>query len=65
MMIGSEPPALMHNDVTKGDIRLDVNQLTLARDNQFGINLENVSLRVLAGEVVGIAGVSGLSLIHI
>ena len=59
MMIGSEPHALMHNDVTKGDIRLDVNQLTLARDNQFGINLENVSLRVHAGEVVGIAGVSG------
>ncbi|MBL0251614.1 MAG: ABC transporter ATP-binding protein [Polaromonas sp.] len=59
MMIGSEPPALMHNDVTKGDIRLDVNQLTLARENQFGINLDSVSLQVHAGEVVGIAGVSG------
>ena len=60
MMIGSEPPTLMRNDVTKGgDIRLHVNQLTLARENQFGTNLDNVTLQVRAGEVVGIAGVSG------
>jgi len=59
MMIGTEPPTLKHNDVSKGGIRLQVHQLTLARDNQFGINLEQISLHVYAGEVVGIAGVSG------
>ncbi len=59
MMIGSEPPTLKHNNVTKGDIRLHINNLTLARENQFGTNLDSVSLQVHAGEVVGIAGVSG------
>jgi simple sugar transport system ATP-binding protein len=38
---------------------LDVNGLTLARDDQFGVDLENIGLQVCAGEVVGIAGVSG------
>ncbi len=59
MMIGSEPPTLKHNNVTKGDIRLHINNLSLARENQFGTNLDSVSLQVHAGEVVGIAGVSG------
>ncbi|HOZ67185.1 MAG TPA: ATP-binding cassette domain-containing protein, partial [Burkholderiaceae bacterium] len=59
MMIGSEPPTLKHNNVTKGDIRLHINNLSLARENQCGTNLDSVSLQVHAGEVVGIAGVSG------
>ena len=45
--------------MTKGDIRPHINNLTLARENQFGTNLDSVSLQVHAGEVVGIAGVSG------
>jgi simple sugar transport system ATP-binding protein len=42
-----------------GDVVLQVNQLTLPREYQFGVNLDAVSLNVCAGEVVGIAGVSG------
>jgi simple sugar transport system ATP-binding protein len=38
---------------------LQVQALTQARDDPFGVDLEAVSLDVRAGEVVGIAGVSG------
>ncbi|MDO8770485.1 MAG: ABC transporter ATP-binding protein [Burkholderiaceae bacterium] len=59
MMIGAEPPALEHRAVTAGGVVISVNQLTLPREDQFGVNLEDISLTVRAGEVVGIAGVSG------
>jgi general nucleoside transport system ATP-binding protein len=59
MMIGAEPPALEHRAAKVGDVVLDVKQLTLPRIDQFGMNLNAVSLNVRAGEVVGIAGVSG------
>jgi general nucleoside transport system ATP-binding protein len=59
MMIGAEPPALEHRAAKVGDVVLDIHQLTLPRIDQFGMNLNAVSLSVRAGEVVGIAGVSG------
>ncbi len=59
MMIGAEPPALEHHKVAAGETVLRVNQLQLHKDEPFGIDLEEVSLQVRAGEVVGIAGVSG------
>jgi ABC-type uncharacterized transport system ATPase subunit len=36
-----------------------VRGLNLARDRPFGVDLHDISLQVRAGEVVGIAGVSG------
>ena len=59
LMIGAEPPPLQHRPVHAGAVALRVKGLTLARDDQFGVDLEGVSLDVRAGEVVGIAGVSG------
>ena len=59
MMIGAEPPALEHHDRQPGEVVLRVQSLTLPREDQFGIDLEQVSLDVRSGEVVGIAGVSG------
>jgi ABC-type uncharacterized transport system ATPase subunit len=59
MMIGAEPPALEHHERKPGDVVLKVDDLHLPRQDQFGIDLEGVSLEVRAGEVVGIAGVSG------
>ena len=59
MMIGAEPPALEHHTVSTGGVVLRVHQLQLRKDDPFGIDLEQVSLQVRAGEVVGIAGVSG------
>lgn len=59
MMIGAEPPALEHHDRTPGEVVLRVDGLSLPREDQFGVDLDGISLDVRAGEVVGIAGVSG------
>ena len=59
LMIGSEPPALVHRKAKAGDTILSVTQLDLPSTEQFGMDLQQVALTVRAGEVVGIAGVSG------
>ncbi len=59
LMIGAEPPALEHREVALGATVLEVRDLSLAREDQFGMDLKQVSLTLRAGEVVGIAGVSG------
>jgi ABC-type uncharacterized transport system ATPase subunit len=59
MMIGAEPPVLQHHERKPGEIVLKVNDLRLPREDQFGLDLEGITLAVRAGEVVGIAGVSG------
>ncbi len=59
LMIGAEPPQLTHRAHTPGEAVLTVNELSLPRDDQFGVDLDAVSLQVRSGEVVGIAGVSG------
>ena len=59
MMIGAEPPALEHHQVAAGEVVLRVERLQLRRADPFGVDLEGLSLEVRAGEVVGIAGVSG------
>jgi len=59
LMIGSEPPQLQHHARQPGAAVLRVTDLKLAREDQFGVDLESISLEVRAGEVVGIAGVSG------
>jgi general nucleoside transport system ATP-binding protein len=59
LMIGSEPPALKHQASQTGALRLAVQGLNLPRQDPFGVDLVGVDLQVRAGEVVGIAGVSG------
>ncbi len=59
LMIGAEPPALAHQARAPGAPVLTVAQLDLPRESPFGVDLTDVSLQVRAGEVVGIAGVSG------
>ncbi|MBA2964872.1 MULTISPECIES: ABC transporter ATP-binding protein [Ramlibacter] len=59
LMIGAEPPRLEHNDRRPGEPVLQVAGLTLERDSPFGVDLHEVGFEVRAGEVVGIAGVSG------
>jgi len=59
MMIGAEPPALQHHERQPGEVVLRVQDLRLPRADQFGVDLDGISLEVRAGEVVGIAGVSG------
>lgn len=59
LMIGAEPPPLTHRPIHAGAVALEVKRLSLAREDQFGVDLDGISLDVRAGEVVGIAGVSG------
>jgi len=59
LMIGAEPPALEHHDRAAGEMVLSVQNLNLTRESPFGVDLEAIGLQVRAGEVVGIAGVSG------
>jgi general nucleoside transport system ATP-binding protein len=59
LMLGAEPPALEHHAREPGEVVLEVKALRLARRDEFGVSLSGVSLSVAAGEVLGIAGISG------
>ncbi len=59
LMIGAEPPALAQRAATTGAVVLDVKQLDLPQQDPFGVTLKGMSLQVRAGEIVGVAGVSG------
>ncbi len=59
LMIGAEPPELVHRDSRAGAVVLQVRELSMERGDPFGTSLERVSFDVRAGEVVGVAGVSG------
>jgi ABC-type uncharacterized transport system ATPase subunit len=59
MMIGGDLPHPKHREAHAGTPALVVNGLSLASDDPFGTTLADIALEVHAGEIVGIAGVSG------
>ena len=59
LMIGAEPPALTHRPSNAGDVVLSVKKLSLTQQDPFGVSLKQIGLDVRAGEIVGVAGVSG------
>ena len=59
MMIGGDLPHPRHREAHAGDAALVVSDLSLPADDPFGTSLAKINLRVRAGEIVGIAGVSG------
>ena len=59
LMIGAEPPQLKHVQAKLGEVVLDVRGLSLPKEDHFGMNLSDIRFRVRAGEILGIAGVSG------
>ncbi len=59
LMIGAEPPPLQHVARAPGPVVLAVQGLSLPRQHPFGVDLNDVAFEVRAGEVLGIAGVSG------
>lgn len=60
MMIGRELP-VCHAEPYPGpsSVRLEVKDLSLSSTDPFGTALKNINLSVHAGEIVGIAGISG------
>jgi simple sugar transport system ATP-binding protein len=58
-MIGADPPAIERAGGTGGDVVFRVERLSLARRDPFGVSLEDVALTLRAGEVIGMAGISG------
>jgi ABC-type uncharacterized transport system ATPase subunit len=59
LMIGAEPPAVKAEDRAPGDKLLSVRKLSLQKSHPFGTTLDNISLDLHAGEILGVAGVSG------
>jgi general nucleoside transport system ATP-binding protein len=59
LMIGAEPQRLVHREAQPGPVALAVKQLTVSPDNAYGVALQGLTLELCAGEVLGIAGVSG------
>ena len=59
LMIGAEPPQLQHKATQAGAVVMAVKGLTLPQQDQFGVDLKDIAFDVRAGEIVGVAGVSG------
>jgi simple sugar transport system ATP-binding protein len=59
LMIGAEPPALAPTPRVPGEVVLSVSALSLPRQDPFGVDLQDITLQVRSGEVLGLAGVSG------
>ncbi|HEY0685937.1 MAG TPA: ABC transporter ATP-binding protein [Steroidobacter sp.] len=59
LMVGSELRECRRTPQPVGDVRLQLRDLTLRSVDPFGASLNEISLDVHAGEIVGIAGVSG------
>lgn len=59
LMIGAEPPQLRHQKAKAGRTVLGVQRLSVPKIDDFGTTLQDISFEVRAGEIVGIAGVSG------
>ncbi len=59
LMIGAEPPQLQHKLSKAGAVVLAVKGLSVPKLDQFGTSLSDIAFEVRAGEIVGVAGVSG------
>jgi simple sugar transport system ATP-binding protein len=60
MMIGKELPHAEHAGTAEpGEVRLRLRRLTKSSSDPFGTDLRDIDLELRAGEILGIAGVSG------
>ena len=59
-MVGEQlASARLQHSGESGDIRLEVQHLTMPAQDAFGVPLRDISFSVRAGEILGIAGVAG------
>ena len=58
-MIGAEPPKLERTAKSAGSVVMTVRALSMEKEDQFGVDLDDIHLDLHAGEILGIAGVSG------
>ena len=59
MMIGEVLVPAKREARELGDVRLNLKNLSLSSEHQFGVSLKQVNLDVRSGEIIGIAGVAG------
>ncbi|WP_042265751.1 ABC transporter ATP-binding protein [Paraburkholderia heleia] len=59
LMVGRELPDYTRRAHAPGDVLLEAQHLSMPSDDPFGTSLNDVSFSVHAGEILGIAGVSG------
>lgn len=59
LMIGSEPPAIKHVEREPGEVLLSVKNLNLPKSHPFATELSGINFDLRAGEIIGVAGVSG------
>ncbi len=59
MMIGCEPPPIKHVLRSPGQTLLAVKNLSLKKNHPFATELSDINFELRAGEILGIAGVSG------
>jgi simple sugar transport system ATP-binding protein len=60
LMIGKELPVPEHGTPAElGDVCLKLNRLSKVSDDPFGTDLQDIDVELRAGEILGIAGVSG------
>ena len=60
LMIGRDLPVCAHSaPAATAEARLEVEHLSQPADDPFGTDLDDVSLQVRGGEIVGIAGIAG------
>ena len=59
LMIGGDLPTCSLVPRAPGEVRLAIDRLDLASSDPFGTHLQGIALEVRAGEIVGLAGISG------
>jgi ABC-type uncharacterized transport system ATPase subunit len=59
MMVGADLKECTLEPRQPGPIRLELTNLSLDSEDPFGTSLQQINLRVRAGQIVGVAGVSG------
>lgn len=60
LMIGRDLPTYIHAEYQgEKQILFEVQNLNFVSDDSFGISLKNINFKIHAGEILGIAGISG------